>query len=303
MHRLAFFNRFLFFIAFALISGSLHAEDSFRFSVIKTANSAGSLEAMVVAGGRFTHVRKLVHVAVLVEHPDGRFLWDTGLGGELESQMESFNFMDRQLFKIENHIPARQQLQETGFDLATIDMIIPSHMHWDHVSGLEDFVPTPVWVQSGSLEEANAGEPPGFVKSQFDSPEIIWDFITLDDGAYEGFASSKDIYGDGRVVLVNTPGHSIGHLGLFLNFSPEERYFFIGDTAWVHPGIVSNSSRPWIVKALVGVDQNFEQNARTLEHMHELYKSNKSIQFIPAHDEQILATLPIFPEYRRANWP
>ena len=74
MRRILLSFAFLFYFSFS------NAEELLGFSVITTGASAGSLEAMVVDGGGYFTVRKLVHPAVLVEHPNGTLLWDTGLG-------------------------------------------------------------------------------------------------------------------------------------------------------------------------------------------------------------------------------
>lgn len=285
----------------SLFSPALYAQSGFGFSAIKTANSSGTLEAMVVDGGRIFEVRKLVHVAILVEHPKGDFLWDTGLGREVEQQMEVFSFLDKQLFKVENHAPARDQLAQNGYDLSRLKMVIPSHMHWDHVSGLEDFTGVPVWVQQQSYDEALAGMPPAFVASQFDSEQIAWDFLSLDDREYEGFSKSLDIYGDGKAVLVDISGHSHGHLGLFVNLSTEQRYFFIGDATWVYEGVENNSSRPSIIKWLVGVDADFEQNAAVVDKIYALHQRLPKLRIVPAHDERVLLELPAYPEFRHAS--
>lgn len=295
MRRILLSFAFLFYFSFS------NAEELLGFSVITTGASAGSLEAMVVDGGGYFTVRKLVHPAVLVEHPNGTLLWDTGLGIELNAQMESFSWADQQLFKVVDHMPARQQLIEAKYDISSIDMIVPSHMHWDHISGLEDFSPIPVWVQEASFQEASKGAPPAFVASQFDDPKINWEFITLEGGLYEGFEHSRDVFGDGSVVLVDTSGHSHGHLGMFVNLSDSERFFFIGDTTWVLEGVQMNRSRPWLIKKLVGVDVDFEKNANVVEQMHALMRDKPEIQFVPAHDERVVAGLPAFPEFKRAD--
>lgn len=291
----------LILLASLSFSNSVFAQESFGFSAMKTANSAGTLEAMVVSGGRMFEIRKLAHVSVLVSHPQGDFLWDTGLGRDVAEQMDVFGFLDKQLFKVKNHAPARDQLEQNDYDFTRLKMLIPSHMHWDHVSGLEDFLGVPVWVQQQSMDEAFEGLPPGFVASQFDSDEIVWEMLTLSDLEYEGFSKSLDIFGDGKAVLVDISGHSHGHLGLFLNLSAEQRYFFIGDATWVYEGVESNRSRPSIIKWLVGVDADFEQNAAAVNKIHAIHQRLPNLTIVPAHDERVLLSLPAYPTFERTS--
>jgi len=267
------------------------------FSVIKTAESSGTLEGMVVDGGGWFTVRNLVHTAVLVRHPKGDFLWDSGIGSEVESQMEVFNLFESQLFSINNVNPAKQQLQAKGYLVENLLAIIPSHMHWDHASALEDFENTPIWVQPNSLAEARQGEAPAFVQAQFDSPSLKWHDLKLSNKPFMGFDNSLDIHGDGSAVLVDLSGHSEGHLGLFLTLANGKQYFFIGDTTWAIKGIVENKSRPWITDTLVGVDTDISQNAKVIDKIHQLSKQNENLVIVPAHDELQLKQLPNFPSF------
>jgi len=298
-----------FFLALAGIMVSIpgfsapndRALNSLTFSVLKTAESNGSLEAMVVDGGEIFDIRQLVHTAVLVRHPKGDILWDTGIGTQIEQQLSAFSFLEGLLFSIQNVKPAYQQLVEHHYNLDELTAIIPSHLHWDHASGLEDFIGVPVWVQQNTYEEAMGGQPPGFVISQYDSPAIEWQKIKLADKHYRGFKKSHDIYDDGSAVLVDLSGHTHGQFGLFLTLQSGKSYFFIGDTTWVVEGIQNNKSRPAIVDWLVGVDTDVETNAKVIDKIHQLSQRDPELVIVPAHDERQLKRLPVYPEFLQKN--
>ncbi|MFT5136145.1 MAG: N-acyl homoserine lactone hydrolase [Arenicella sp.] len=275
------------------------AESGLSFSVIQTAQSSGTSEAMVVEGGGLFTWRKLEHVAVLVHHPKGNFLWDTGMGSEARAQMEEFSFIDSVLFRIDNIIPARQQLDVNGYDMNQLMAIIPSHMHWDHASGIEDFLGVPIWVQQKSYDEAAAGQPPGFLQSQYDSNAINWKILKMTDQSYQDFPKSLDIFDDGSAVLVDLSGHTHGQLGLFLTIGNGKRYFFIGDTAWTVKGVNENKSRPAIERWLLGVDTDIEENAKVLEKIHQLSKKDNELTIVPAHDELQIKKLPHYPQFHQ----
>jgi N-acyl homoserine lactone hydrolase len=297
---LIFSTSFLLIIA----SVSAHAyEDStstnLKFSVLVTAQSSGSLEAMVVDDGSWFTKRKLVHTAVLVNHPNGDFLFDSGIGREYKDQMSVFNFFEQQLFKIENIQPARDQLEQSNYDFTNLFAVIPSHMHWDHASGLEDFKDVPIWLQEISHEEAKLGEPPGFLISQYDDAGLIWHYLTLNNSDYEGFSKSLDVFKDGSVILVDLSGHTHGQLGMFLNLPSGQRYLFIGDTTWSQLGVVNNKPRPGFVDWLVHVDTDYELNSAVIDQVHKLSLSKPDIVIVPAHDELVVQTLPVFPEFSK----
>ena len=275
------------------------SESQLKFSILITAESSGSLEAVVVEGGSWLTPRKLVHTSVLVSHPKGDFLFDSGIGQEYEAQMSSFSFFEKQLFKIENVSPARSQLNQAQYSFTNLFAIIPSHMHWDHASGLEDFLGTPVWLLKESYDEAFSGKPPAFVLSQFDDPAIAWKFITLQQSSYEGFEKSLDIFNDGSAILVDLTGHTRGQFGLFLNLPSGQRYFFIGDTTWAKQGITHNKPRPKFVDWMVGVDTDFELNNMVIKKIHSLSLAKPELVIVPAHDELVVKSLPIFPMFSK----
>ena len=275
------------------------------FSVLVTAESSGSLESIVVEDGSWFTKRKLVHTALLVKHPKGDFLFDSGIGRNYQDQMSVFSFFEKQLFKIENVDPARDQLDREGYDISNLMAIIPSHMHWDHASALEDFSSVPIWLQKNSYNEAMQGKPPGFVLSQYDDSNLVWHYLSFDkkDGvnktpeaiSYAEFDQSFDIFKDGSVVLVDLSGHTQGQVGMFLRLSSGKRYFFIGDTSWAQLGIENNKPRPKFVNWLVGVDSNYDKNTQVIRQIHNFSLSNPDVIIVPAHDELVAKNLPRYP--------
>tara|TARA_R110001592_G_scaffold362052_1_gene674728 strand:- start:4471 stop:5382 length:912 start_codon:yes stop_codon:yes gene_type:complete len=302
--QLTYFKKAIITAVLVVTSAFIHASPNdkntkLRFSVLVTAESSGSLESMVVDDGSWFTKRKLVHTSVLVSHPKGDFLFDSGIGREFEDQMSIFSFFEQQLFKIENVRPARDQLEQADYDITRLFAVIPSHMHWDHASGLEDFKEVPIWLQKMSHEEAVEGEPPGFVISQYDDPSLTWRYLAMDNSPYETFQKSFDVFKDGSVVLVDLSGHTHGQVGMFLNLPSGKRYFFIGDTTWSKLGVVNNKPRPKFVHWLVGVDTDYEMNSTVIDQIHKLSLAKPEIAIVPAHDELVVQTLPVFPEFSK----
>lgn len=94
----------------------------------------------------------------LIDHPDGRLLVDTGMT-ELHPLLAD---MDPHLWP----------LSEQDLDLATIDMVVNTHLHGDHCGGNHLFAGTPIHVQRRELDDARSQdaysirewvEPPGVV--------------------------------------------------------------------------------------------------------------------------------------------
>jgi N-acyl homoserine lactone hydrolase len=291
-------------LAGVLLSSAAMAENAnveskaIGFSVIKTANSSLIPEAVVVDSGSWFTLRRLAQNAVLIKHPKGNVLIDTGLGKNIEQQFESNSFFDRQLFKFDALDPVYDQLLRNNEDPVTVSKIIPTHLHWDHASGIEDFKQAQVWVQKEELEEAKSGQAPAHLQSQIDDPNILWNIFSLNNVSYKGFSRSLDLYKDGSIVLVDLSGHSAAQVGIFLTVSSGEQYFFIGDTTWTTKGIEDNSPRSNLIKWLVQLNWSDDKNTQQIDKLHQFQKNNRSITVVPAHDELIMASLPMYPDIK-----
>ncbi len=84
--------------------------------------------------------------AVLVRHPQGDVLIDTGLGRTIRSQLGAMPALFRLATDLEQSRPAADQLHAAGYDPKNLRFILLTHAHWDHVSGVADFPGVPVLV-------------------------------------------------------------------------------------------------------------------------------------------------------------
>ena len=274
---------------------SFNAAAKANFSVINTGQSAGSSEGLIVSGGDWFKKRQLVHNAVLIQHEQGDLLIDTGLGREVDKQVAAMGWLNQQLFAYTKTVPVIDQLQQQGYDFNRLKAIIPTHLHWDHASGIEDFkaLNTPVWVQKNELETAKKHAPPAFIQSQFDDPAINWHFIELNNTNTLGFAASLDVFDDGSVILIDMSGHTHGQLGVLVN----NEYLFIGDSTWSIAGVNNNVGRSALVKWLVDLNYDQQQSDNLVEKLHQLTIENKKLVIVPAHDEIVAARLPLYPKF------
>ena len=266
-----------------------------NFSIINTGQSAGSSEGLIVSGGDWFKKRQLVHNAVLIQHEQGDLLIDTGLGRDVDKQVAAMGWLDQQLFAYTKAVPVIDQLQQQGYDFDRLKAIIPTHLHWDHASGIEDFIAlnTPVWVQENELETAKKHAPPAFIQSQFDDPAINWHFISLNNTNVLGFSASLDVFNDGSVILIDLSGHTHGQIGVLVN----NEYLFTGDSTWSIKGVNNNVGRSGLVKWLVDLNYDQQQSDNLVEKLHQLTIQNKKLVIVPAHDEIVAATLPRYPKF------
>ncbi|CAJ2513324.1 Uu.00g014430.m01.CDS01 [Anthostomella pinea] len=133
-------------------------------------------------------------------------------------------------------------LKENGVDVdgGAIQSIIWSHHHWDHVGNPTLFPgSTELVVGPGSKDMYL----PGYLERQ-DSILMATDFegrnvreLSFDDSFKIGRFRAFDFFGDGSFYLLDTPGHSVGHMcGLARTSTHPDTFIFMGGDASHHGG-------------------------------------------------------------------
>jgi len=162
--------------------------------------------------------------AFLVEHPGvGPVLIDTGFHPSVAAKptanlgrLSQFTFRNIEM-KPEQAVSA--QLRARGIEPAQIKVVVMTHLHIDHASAIAEYPESTFVVSAGEWAAASEhGQFQGYVKRQFDHG-FDWrllDFEGRDAESFSGFARSFDLFGDGSVRAVYTPGHTLGHLSVVL---------------------------------------------------------------------------------------
>lgn len=122
----------------------------------------------------------------------------------------------------EQHCAA--QLRGLGFAPDSVSYLVQTHLHIDHTGALGHFPDATVVVHARELQAALAADSPiasGYVREDFDRPEIRWQLV-------EG---ELDLFGDGTIRLIETPGHSAGHMSLLLQLAETGPVLLTADAA------------------------------------------------------------------------
>jgi len=266
------------------------------YSVIPTAIGSTTLEAFMVSAGSYFSLRTPVYNSILIRHPKGNLLFDAGMGIHAQDELDNsdLNVLDKWVLRFQQHSPVVEQLQRQGIQPQQIEAIIPSHLHWDHLSGAMDFSGVPVLVTEHELTSARNTTKSGFIESTL-GDEINWQSFSYTDKPYGPYAKSLDYFDDGSVILVPLNGHTSGHVGLVLNLPTGDSYFFIGDAAWLNLGVEQASPRPWFIRSQLEFDErSTEEQLRVLQ---QIQQHNPQVTIVPAHDDQVVEKLAIFPEF------
>lgn len=157
----------------------------------------------------------------LIDHPMGRALFDTGMGVRYRRDLADAippNKFGLQWFE-GMEIAAR--LRTIDVDPASITFIINSHFHIDHCGGNATLPNATIVVQAREREAANASEDLGlFNPADFATGQPL----KLIDGEH-------DLFGDGSVRIIPTPGHTPGHQSVIIKL-PKGDVLLAGDCCY-----------------------------------------------------------------------
>lgn len=193
-----------------------------RFSLVRTGQTATSGDFAWRNGG-WVEPSRINHVAVLIEHRGSRLLFGTGLGRQIDAQLDSqLPWREKRYGAVQ---PVRDQLDRDGL---SVEQIVLGCARWEYASGLADFADLPVLASAEGIHYAHNATPPAVIPAQF-AHGVNWQPLHFLQRPFHGFEESLDLFGDERLVLVKLPGH--GALGLFLTLDDGRRLFFRGDAA------------------------------------------------------------------------
>ena len=162
--------------------------------------------------------------AFLVEHPGvGLVLIDTGLHPSVAVKpSENFGRVTLLAFRdleMDSGQALPAQLRERGLEASAVKAVVMTHLHVDHASGISEFPGATFVVSRAEWDAATSqGQTHGYVTRQFDHAfdYRLLEFEGPDASSFAGFARSFDLFGDGSVRTVYTPGHTLGHMSVLL---------------------------------------------------------------------------------------
>jgi N-acyl homoserine lactone hydrolase len=239
--------------------------------------------ALAVTGGSFRDVRKFAATAVLISHPRGDLLIDAGFGAHVDEHVGMLARVERAPYELGNTVA--QQLDAAGYDRTRLGGVLVTHVHWDHVSGL-DSLRVPVWINREEMRYADADAHGAVFRAVSEGLDIHQ--YDLDGPPYLGFPASFDVYGDGSVVVALAAGHTHGSVVVFVTLPSGDRYAFIGDLTWQMDGITRGAERPWLLRRMADVDADTVKLG-----LHRSIALSKLMRIVPSHDVGAYDSIPL----------
>jgi N-acyl homoserine lactone hydrolase len=246
---------------------------------------------VAASGGPCSKGMDIVHAAFLVKHPRATFLVDGGLSARAKDDLARFSLVDGMLLGFEQEGDVRQSLERlAAAGWSRPEFLLVTHAHWDHTSGVLDMDRPRVVLGPGEAEFVKnfpAERPPVVMPHHLAGARL--ETFAWDGPAYENFAASHDVFGDGAVVLVPLPGHTPGSYGVFVSSVRGRRVLFVGDAAWSTEAIELPSHK---LKPLSDrVDAEAAAASDTLWRLHHLQRRYPDLLVVPTHDGAAVARL------------
>ncbi len=266
-----------------------------HFSIINTGEFPQIEGFLISSGSWFKRVNALLP-CILVQHPRGTILYDTGLGNNADRDFqEAMPWGTRFTFPYKPIGSARTQMQMSGkVNPDSIKTIIMSHLHWDHASGIEDFPDAEIWTTQTDYNYAIKKMGFGFSRSVFDNNKVKWRFINFQNKPYENFDQSLDVFGDGSIVLIPLPGHTPSLTGMFVNMKSGKRVLFINDASLFSDDL-KVPAKAWMETLFV--DDDKKQTEATIARIYRLMKQYPDLVIISSHDDANKFTGKLFPTF------
>jgi glyoxylase-like metal-dependent hydrolase (beta-lactamase superfamily II) len=177
-----------------------------------------------------------------------RILFDLGLRHNISeySEPQQRHLETRHPFETQPGVAAI--LEKGGIDRAEIDVVIFSHVHYDHHGDPEDFQNAQFIVGNGSLNVLKIGLPPELGSHQHFSHNLLPQERTKELPPATAttnywkplgpFPHTLDLLGDGSLYVIDTPGHLPGHINLLCRTAEEKWVCLCGD-AYHDPRLLS----------------------------------------------------------------
>ena len=224
----------------------------------------------------------IVDTCFLIRHPKGNLLWDTGLSDTLVGHDVPAN-ADGVAIHVGHGL--LEQLRQIGVAPADVTYMAFSHFHLDHTGNANAFGAS-TWILNQAELTWALGDP---------TPPIV------DPSSFSAFRSAHtiminadyDVFGDGLVRILRTPGHTPGHQVLMVKLPRSGTVILSGDLYHLQ---ADRASRSGASAQVMRVNVSRADTLASMDRVEETIR-NTHARLIVQHDPGDYSRLPKSPAY------
>jgi N-acyl homoserine lactone hydrolase len=220
----------------------------------------------------------------LIQHDSEWLLWDTGVPQSALNDPRGWSTLPRLIvYHLDRSLT--DQLAEIGLKPADIGLVAISHTHGDHIGNVGLFTNATIvmqqaeyhWIHSPNGPNDNVNQLMALARKLLGAPKNL----RLIDG-------DTDVFGDGSVTLVSTPGHTPGHQSLLVHLRRAGFIMLSGDVAHLEGNFHRN-----IVPSL---NTNAAESVASMAKVRRLIATYNAKFFIN-HDQNQTRKLELLPAF------
>ena len=196
----------------------------------------------------------------LIKHTQGWFLWDTGITDAVAAMPNGLAPADPKAVTWRRPKTLEAQLDQLGVKPADIKRMGVSHTHPDHIGNVELFPQATLYVQKAEYDWPGTNNEPRFKPSH----------------PVELLSGDKDVFGDGSVTVLSTPGHTPGHQSLLVKLPKTGAVVLSGDAVHFRDN--------WDNRRVPSMNANKELSAASMQKIADTLDKNKAQLWIN-HDK------------------
>lgn len=243
---------------------------------------AGTARGLAARRSRWTEVPV---PCFLVEHPSvGPVLVDTGLpAAAAGDRRAAFGRRGALVLRarMQEDWAVTAQLARSGLEPLDVEVVVMTHLHFDQVGAVAAFPSASFVVDQAEWDAASSsGIVHGYVRRLFDH-SYDWraiDFAGRNVDSFASFGRTVDLFGDGTVRLLSTPGHTLGHMSVLVRLASGRELLLTGDAAYARRSIDEE------LVPLLAADEHLYR--RSLREIRRYVEQTPSAEVICGHDAQ-----------------
>lgn len=213
-----------------------------------------------------------VDTCYLIKHSQGWFLWDTGIPDAVAAMPNGLAPADPKAVTWKRPKTLASQLEQIGVKPADIEAVGISHTHPDHIGNVEMFPQATLFVQKAEYDWPGANNQPRFKPSH----------------PVELLSGDKDVFGDGSLTILSTPGHTPGHQSLLVKLPKTGAVVLSGDAVHFRDN--------WDNRRVPSINANKEQTTASMQKIADTLTKEKAQLWIN-HDKAQRDSQKMSPEF------